>query len=95
MTSVDTRAPGPTREVWPGRAYPLGATYDGVGTNFAVFSEVASGAAPGPAAFPPDDSLVDTALEHDARQAAVRVPAMAQAALRRRDGRLTPSAGRS
>ncbi|MFC0627490.1 glycogen debranching protein GlgX [Kribbella deserti] len=26
---------------WPGRAYPLGATYDGSGTNFAVFSEVA------------------------------------------------------
>jgi isoamylase len=28
-------------EVWPGNAYPLGATFDGVGTNFAVFSEVA------------------------------------------------------
>jgi isoamylase len=28
-------------QVWPGRPYPLGATYDGVGTNFAVFSEVA------------------------------------------------------
>jgi pullulanase/glycogen debranching enzyme len=28
-------------EVWPGRAYPLGATYDGQGTNFALFSEVA------------------------------------------------------
>ncbi|MFL0292664.1 glycogen debranching protein GlgX [Mycobacterium sp. SMC-18] len=28
-------------EVWPGKAYPLGATYDGVGTNFAVFSEAA------------------------------------------------------
>jgi isoamylase len=28
-------------EVWPGRAYPLGATYDGEGTNFALFSEVA------------------------------------------------------
>jgi glycogen operon protein len=27
--------------VWPGTAYPLGATYDGSGTNFAVFSEVA------------------------------------------------------
>ena len=25
---------------WPGNAYPLGATYDGVGTNFALFSEV-------------------------------------------------------
>ncbi|GGF33892.1 glycogen operon protein GlgX homolog [Marmoricola endophyticus] len=28
-------------EVWPGSAYPLGATYDGGGTNFALFSEVA------------------------------------------------------
>ena len=28
-------------EVWPGTAYPLGATFDGVGTNFAIFSEVA------------------------------------------------------
>ncbi len=28
-------------ETWPGSAYPLGATYDGSGTNFAIFSEVA------------------------------------------------------
>lgn len=28
-------------QVWPGQTYPLGATYDGAGTNFAVFSEVA------------------------------------------------------
>jgi isoamylase len=27
--------------VWPGDPYPLGATYDGSGTNFSVFSEVA------------------------------------------------------
>jgi len=27
--------------VWPGNNYPLGATYDGAGTNFALFSEVA------------------------------------------------------
>jgi isoamylase len=27
--------------VWPGQSYPLGATYDGVGTNFSVFAEVA------------------------------------------------------
>ena len=27
--------------IWPGRTYPLGATYDGAGTNFALFSEVA------------------------------------------------------
>jgi glycogen operon protein len=26
---------------WPGSAYPLGATYDGTGTNFALFSEAA------------------------------------------------------
>ena len=27
--------------VWPGDSYPLGATYDGAGTNFGLFSEVA------------------------------------------------------
>jgi isoamylase len=27
--------------VWPGQPYPLGATYDGTGTNFSIFSEVA------------------------------------------------------
>lgn len=27
--------------IWPGTAYPLGATFDGSGTNFALFSEVA------------------------------------------------------
>jgi isoamylase len=27
--------------VWRGKAYPLGATYDGSGTNFALFSEAA------------------------------------------------------
>ena len=27
--------------VWPGTPYPLGATYDGAGTNFSLFSEVA------------------------------------------------------
>ncbi len=30
-----------TVAVWPGKAYPLGATFDGSGTNFALFSEVA------------------------------------------------------
>ena len=29
------------RRVWPGRPYPLGAQFDGYGTNFAVFSGVA------------------------------------------------------
>jgi glycogen operon protein len=28
-------------QVWPGQPYPLGATFDGSGTNFALFSEVA------------------------------------------------------
>jgi isoamylase len=28
-------------EAWPGRAYPLGPAFDGAGTNFALFSEVA------------------------------------------------------
>ena len=29
-------------EVWPGQRYPLGANYDGTGTNFALLSEVAT-----------------------------------------------------
>ncbi|HEX2306700.1 MAG TPA: glycogen debranching protein GlgX [Jatrophihabitantaceae bacterium] len=29
------------QQVWPGTPYPLGATYDGSGTNFAIFSEIA------------------------------------------------------
>jgi glycogen operon protein len=34
-----SHAPGV--EYWPGEPYPLGATYDGAGTNFSLFSEVA------------------------------------------------------
>src|SRR5918997_6308662 len=30
-------------KVWPGRPYPLGATWDGAGVNFALFSENAAG----------------------------------------------------
>jgi isoamylase len=30
-----------TTRAWPGTSYPLGATYDGVGTNFALYSEAA------------------------------------------------------
>jgi glycogen operon protein len=42
MSSSDGVADAPTlTTVWPGHAYPLGATYDGGGTNFALFSEVA------------------------------------------------------
>ena len=32
-----------TMRVWPGRPYPLGATWDGTGVNFALFSEHATG----------------------------------------------------
>jgi glycogen operon protein len=35
------RTTEPELEIWRGKAYPLGATYDGSGTNFALFSEVA------------------------------------------------------
>jgi pullulanase/glycogen debranching enzyme len=42
MTPADAASGStPATEIWPGKAYPLGATYDGAGTNFAVFSEVA------------------------------------------------------
>ncbi len=30
-------------KVWPGYSYPLGAVYDGAGTNFSLFSEIADG----------------------------------------------------
>jgi glycogen operon protein len=30
-------------QIWPGNAYPLGATWDGSGVNFALFSEHATG----------------------------------------------------
>jgi isoamylase len=30
-----------TIQTWPGQPYPLGATYDGSGTNFSIFSEAA------------------------------------------------------
>src|SRR5438309_3620690 len=29
-------------KVWPGQPFPLGASYDGSGTNFSLFSEVAT-----------------------------------------------------
>ncbi len=47
MASGDQGAGAPggaaerTPDRWPGSAYPLGATYDGFGTNLALFSEVA------------------------------------------------------
>jgi isoamylase len=33
---------GERMQPWPGQPYPLGATFDGTGTNFAVFSRVAT-----------------------------------------------------
>jgi glycogen operon protein len=30
-------------KLWPGQPFPLGASYDGAGTNFSLFSDVASG----------------------------------------------------
>ena len=33
------RSAGPMSEVWPGRPFPLGAEWDGDGTNFSLFSE--------------------------------------------------------
>ena len=29
--------------IWPGKPYPLGATWDGQGVNFALFSQHATG----------------------------------------------------
>ncbi|HET7399030.1 MAG TPA: glycogen debranching protein GlgX, partial [Intrasporangium sp.] len=46
-------------EIWPGHSYPLGATYDGSGVNFAVFSEVAEKVE----LCLIDDDLVETRLE--------------------------------
>jgi isoamylase len=43
-TGVAPASPsGPAYEVWPGRPFPLGAAWDGEGTNFALFSEHATG----------------------------------------------------
>jgi glycogen operon protein len=36
---VSNRGPSVTSRIWPGRPYPLGASYDGAGVNFALFSE--------------------------------------------------------
>ena len=32
----------PWMQIWPGKSWPLGASYDGDGTNFALFSEAAT-----------------------------------------------------
>src|ERR1700693_4400177 len=36
------RSKGECMRVWPGKSYPLGATWDGAGVNFALFSEHAT-----------------------------------------------------
>jgi glycogen operon protein len=41
--SANARSGGGRARIWPGTPYPLGATWDGSGTNFALFSENASG----------------------------------------------------
>ena len=45
---------------WPGRPFPLGATWDGEGTNFSVFSEHATGVTL--CLFGPDDAETRVAL---------------------------------
>jgi isoamylase len=37
-----TGVPASVFRIWPGRPYPLGATWDGMGVNFAIYSENAS-----------------------------------------------------
>jgi isoamylase len=48
-------------QVWPGSAYPLGATYDGMGTNFSLFSEVA-------------DAVELCLFDHAGRETKIRLP---------------------
>jgi glycogen operon protein len=48
---------------WPGSTYPLGATYDGAGTNFALFSEVA-------------DHVVLCLIDATGHESRVRLPEM-------------------
>ena len=40
---MDNRTPAEAASdiLWPGKPYPLGAAYDGAGTNFALFSSAA------------------------------------------------------
>ena len=40
--TVLTLPTGVKMRVWPGKSYPLGATWDGAGINFAIFSENAT-----------------------------------------------------
>jgi isoamylase len=50
-----------TQPVWPGKAFPLGAHFDGSGVNFSIFSEVAE--------------RIDLCLfDHDKRETAITLP---------------------
>mgnify|MGYP002475545972 FL=1 len=40
-TSIISKLSTEQIRVWPGRSYPLGASWDGAGVNFALFSETA------------------------------------------------------
>src|SRR3954470_24247031 len=42
VASMNEAPKGPEMRVWPGRPYPLGATWDGAGVNFAIYSEHAA-----------------------------------------------------
>jgi isoamylase len=42
LATVSTVRGSTDRSIWPGAPYPLGATWDGQGVNFALFSEQAS-----------------------------------------------------
>ena len=66
-TAGPTPDPSPVVVAWPGTPYPLGATYDGTGTNFALFSEVADRVEL--CLF--DDALVETRVQLKERDAFV------------------------
>src|SRR5438067_4436970 len=58
--TVESPLPSNPVNIWPGQPYPLGATYDGSGTNFAIFSEAAE--------------LVELCLFDGDREARVNLP---------------------
>ncbi|MGH8875568.1 MAG: glycogen debranching enzyme, partial [Acidimicrobiia bacterium] len=59
-----TKPPQP--EVWPGSPRPLGAAFDGEGTNFALFSSVA-------------EAVEVCLFDHDGRETRVALPEMTDA----------------
>jgi len=42
LTRVPARSADGAIRVWPGTPYPLGATWNGLGVNFAIVSEFAT-----------------------------------------------------